>query len=369
MDKRTEPIDLDFHIQTPRFLIKPDSVAPSHSGIKVLPTIDEAFKAFDQMEEDPKIQFVVKNQSPIVPPPIPPEEEVQEYFMKNALLLIDGGEYSLARRVLSDVLRKSSNHVEAIRWMGWCFKQEGDLENALKCYRQLAQRRVTEQDLFELGEVYYGLKRDTEAQMAWMDALSQCDAESPRLFDLHKNLGNVFTRLGDYESAEENYNKALTLRPQSDTLQVNLGSLQFQRQNFQLAMEHFKRGIEYNPYNDRAWCGVALVAREMKDDEWARSLVLKALDINKTNLTALQILINWAQADFRWDEAIERIQEYLSEDQSNAEIIYSLAGLYFQKGLFQEAEMELIRLEALSPGREDTAELQKLIRQKRDHGH
>jgi tetratricopeptide (TPR) repeat protein len=244
------------------------------------------------------------------------------------------------------VLRRNSNHVEAIRWMGWCFKQEGDYENALKCYEQLAQRRVTDQDLFELGEVYYALKRDAEAQTTWLDALGQADAESPRLFDLHKNLGNVFTRTGDYDSAEENYNKALTIRPWSDVLQVNLGSLNFQKQNYKVALEYFKKGVELNHFNDKAWCGVALVAREMNDPEWAVSALKKCLDINPYNLTAIQLLVNWGQADFNWDDSIEKIRIYLDKFQDDADLLYALAGLLFQKGDIEGCETELTRLKA-----------------------
>ena len=86
------------------------------------------------------------------------------------------------------------------------------------------------------------------------------------------------------------------------------------------------------------------------------------------NLTALQLLINWAQQDCDWDEAVTRVQIYLDKDQNNADMIYALAGMHFQKGAYTEAELELTRLMAFAPEREDALELKKLIEGKRSNG-
>jgi tetratricopeptide (TPR) repeat protein len=331
-------------------------------GSRVFKTLDEAFAAFDNLdEESTPAEFLVRN---VIVPPVPQEKDIQHYLVKNALLLIDGGEFSLARNVLGEVLRKNNRSVEAIRWMGWCFRQEGQLENAQKCYEQLTQLRVTDQDLFELGEIYYDVKKDDLALSTWLRALEGCDAESPRLFDLHKNLGNVYTRLGDYDSAEENYNKALILRPHSDILQINFGTLAFQRQNYLQAMAHFKQGIEQNPFNDHGWCGVALVAREMRDIEWARATLLKSLDINPYNLVALQVLIHWAITDLKWSEAISRTQIYCEKRQDDIHMLFSLAGLLFQSGDLNSADAELCRVEAMDLTYQGATELRELINEK-----
>jgi tetratricopeptide (TPR) repeat protein len=388
MEKFTQGKDADALNQKINFPLKNENETAAPGGsrpkkdVRVFGTIEEAFNAFDNLDEhDGRMEFVLRRPEPAAEavelppishieaatdlPPIPPEAEFQDYLLRNALLLIDAGEFRLARNVLGDILRRNNNNVEAVRWIGWCFKQEGDLANALKCYEQLVELRVTDQDLFELGEIHYTLGNNREALAAWLDALGQCEEQSPRLFDLHKNLGNVYTRLGDFDGAEENYNKALVIRPNSDVLQVNLGSLNFQKQFYRISLEHFKKAVELNPFSDRGWCGVALVAREMKDAEWARASILKSLDINPYNLTSLQVLVNWAQQDLTFDDAVERTQKYVDENQDDAEMIYALAGLHFQKGDLNSAEIELVRLEALDPERADIAELRHLIEIKR----
>ena len=362
MDKS---LDLDQPIfRTPIFPFDEKSSDTTGTS-RVFNTLEEAFEAFDKDDELKLSPYVVKEVSL---PPIPLPQEVVSLLMKNALLLIDSGEYALARNVLGELLKRDNRSIDGIRWMGWCFKQEEQLENALKCYEQLILLQTSDTNFFELGEIYYLRKNDKKAIESWVGALGCCNSESPHLFDLYKGLGNAFTRSGDYESAEENYNKALTIRPRSDVLQVNIGTLEYQRQEFLRAMGHYKQALEINPHNDRAWSGVALVARQMKDNEWAKATLLRALDINPYNTVALEVLVNWAEADKSFDDAVNRIHIYTEKYQNNGDMIAALAGLLFQKNDLDGAEAELIRLEALDSQRPEIFELRHLIAQRKLHG-
>jgi len=51
--------------------------------------------------------------------------------------------------------------------LGWCYKQEQNLDEALQYYGQLTSLRTCDQDFFELGEIYYAKKLDQEAVEAW----------------------------------------------------------------------------------------------------------------------------------------------------------------------------------------------------------
>ena len=130
-------------------------------------------------------------------------------------------------------------------------------------------------------------------------------------------------------------------------------------------MQYFKKAIETNPFNDRAWCGVSLVAREKNDIDWSRAVLLRSLDINPYNLTALQILVGWAQADNDFQPAIERVSKYLDEYQDDMDMSYTLAGLLFQNGTLTQAELEITKIEAMQPDYVGLKELKSLIIEKR----
>lgn len=120
-------------------------------------------------------------------------------------------------------------------------------------------------------------------------------------FQLLKFLGNSLIRLGDFAGAREAYEKAFLLYPGSDALQVNFGTLAIQENDWHQAIECFRQALFLNPDNDCAWVGLGLCHRTYGDLELAFANVERALDQNKTNETALSLLLDWCrdQNDFR----------------------------------------------------------------------
>ena len=73
---------------------------------------------------------------------------------------------------------------------------------------------------------------------------------------------------------------------------VNYGTLEIQRDNLEAAVERFRKAVQLNEANDRAWVGLALVHRHMGDLELSRANIERALDINPKNKTAKKRLRN-----------------------------------------------------------------------------
>lgn len=337
---------------------QPDQSKPESNGLKVADSLSQVYEEFDR-EDGATSPVYLKGQEL---PPIPEKGETHQYLMTNGLLLVDCGEWELARAIFSDVLKEDEYHLDALRWVGWCFWQEGNLDSAQEYYEILTKRRQSEDDFFELGEIYYKKNEVKKAKEIWQKTMTICHSESPRLFSLFKSIGNACLLLGDLDSAEENYNKALSINPSSDGLLVNLGTLCMQQQKNKESMEFFKKALEVNSFNDGAWCGVAMVARMMKDLEWAWSTLLHTLDINPENQIALKVAIDWAIDDYNYGEVIDRVNYYLRTQSDDYELVYSLAGLYFKANRFSEAHLTLDYLDMKDPGREDSQELRGLIR-------
>lgn len=336
-----------------------DIFTPTQNGIgsmKIINKPEEAFEAFDALEEEQsRVHFVLKPELP----PIPQVDDQQVF--KSALLLIDNGDYELAKNLLVGCITKDPCFADALRWLGWCEKQLGDIEQAEICYEQLSILRGNPRDIYEYGEILYSLNRDDEAVQIWFQASRMIEGEDPLLFDIFKNIGNAFTRMGDFESAEENYHKALSIYPNSDVLQVNLGTLAFQQSNNKRADEHFRQACLINSSNETAWCGLALVAWAMGDFERARSLALKALDLNAVCLTAISILTQWAMEDLKFDEVLGALENYLEVRGADLDSRYSYAGLLHQAGFAEEAAEQIERILALDPQNAKATELKRII--------
>ena len=155
---------------------------------------------------------------------------------------------------------------------------------------------------FQQAEAHYLAGQDELAQDAYLKALALAREGDQFLFETYKNLGNIFVRAGDFDAAEENYNRAYTLNPRSDALIVNYGILEIQRDNMQLAIERFREAVCLNRFNDKAWVGLALVHRKLGDHELAWANLVHAIDLNGDNQTARHLADQWARADGQPDE-------------------------------------------------------------------
>jgi tetratricopeptide (TPR) repeat protein len=299
-------------------------------------------------------------------PPVPDHQATLNLLMKNADILIAAGDYRLATNLLRNVLMRSPQNPEALKRLGITLKSEGRLDEALKCFRGFLKNApdITTQIVASnmIAETLYLAERDEMALGVYRDILRHVIDNKQMLFDIYKNVGNIHVRAGDFDAAEEFYNKAYTLDPKSDVLLVNYGTLEIQRENLEAAVERFRKAVELNAANDRGWVGLAMIHRMMSDFDLAHANLERALDVNPNNRTALRLSVDWGAQDHRFDNPIRRLQAYIADQGSeDAEFCFALAKLFTQVGCLREARIEMERVLALDVGMEGADGLAKAL--------
>lgn len=289
------------------------------------------------------------------------DNEIEDNLVKNALLLIDNGEFKLAINLLREVLSSSPGNVEAIKWIAYCFIQLKYFDKAETCYQTLTQLQPTEENIFLLAKTYYELGKDKQALEEFHRVLDLIDYESPFLFEIYKNLGNLYLRSGDVDEAEEHYNRAYTLNSHSDQLMVNYGTLELQKGSIQEATERFQQAIFLNDKNEKGWAGLALVHRLRSDFDLSWGALDKSLDIRFDNIVALKLCIQWSVEDMSFSRAIDRVKTYLLSYPDDTDMIYSLAGLLFHAGRIEDAKVEVNKLISIDPNNQDIKKLNNNI--------
>jgi tetratricopeptide (TPR) repeat protein len=305
--------------------------------------------ALDEFDHGPE---AVAEQAAEKLPPVPDHPDVVAVLMKNAGILIENREYRLASNILRNVLMRVPDHPQALRSMGRCLMETSRYDEALKCFKALAKVTRTAEAFVLVADTLYLLENDGPALAAYREALRSVIADEARLFAIYKNLGNIHVRAGDFEAAEEFYNKAYTIDPNSDVLLVNYGTLEIQRERFDEAVDRFRRAVEVNSENDRAWVGLAMVHRQKGDFELARANIERAMDINPSNRTALKLVIDWGVQDGAFNVVIARLQDYLGINGEDAEMAFILAKVFTHVGRLNDARIEIERVLALDPSME-----------------
>lgn len=284
-----------------------------------------------------------------------------QFLFQNALILVDHGDYDLALNLLDTVLAEDEFHAESLKWKGYCLTQMGRIEKAIEAYFKLAESTPTDTNYFNLATAFYTAGQIELSKEFYLKALEIINYESPHLFHIYKNLGNVATKAGDFEAAEEYYDKAYTITPHSDDLFVNYGTLEMQKENHDRALERFKHALSLNKNNDKAWIGLSLIYKSRGDTELAWGDLLHALDANPKNAVGVKLAIDWGIQEMEYERAISVLERFLNVAEPNADWVYTYAGLLYQSGDWKESKKILELLLAEKPKYQAAADLLKKI--------
>jgi tetratricopeptide (TPR) repeat protein len=240
----------------------------------------------------------------------------------------------------------------------------GRLEECLKILKGVLKIDYRFETLHALGQVEYQMDMIEEAFTHLQGALLIAPENSGEFFELFKTMGNIFVRRGDLDSAEDSYNKAHRLSPESDVLFVNFGTLFIQRQSWDEAASRFRKALSINGVNDKAWVGLAICHRLKGDFELAWGNIEAALEYNPLNEVALGLALEWGTQDGREFRALELIRCFLIEGGWNEKMSLAFAWLSWRRGDTRIARLELERLLAVNPTNETAIKLVKEIRER-----
>lgn len=280
----------------------------------------------------------------------------------NAAILTKHQEYNLALNLLRTASNLDSKNIKVLRPLADALEVVQKFDEVLVVRKVIFQLEQTCEAAAMYGHALYKMNRDQDAKEMYFESLIRLTEEFDGLFEIYKNLGNILVREGDYEGAEEYYNKAYTLNSSSDVLLVNYGTLDVQRQDYQRAVECFRQAVQVNPKNDKAWVGLALMHRQFGDLDLSWANLESALDINPANRTAVHVCSTWAVQDQRLPQALEALQTYLSCVDSDSELSFVLINLFCMLNDFDKAMLEIERVTLLEPNHVEVLELKQKIR-------
>lgn len=176
------------------------------------------------------------------------------------------------------------------------------------------------------AETYAEQEDFPNALKVYHQILDEIDVNAPNLFEVYKNMGNMYLKCGDFEAAEEKYNQANAIDSQDENLIINYGVLAIQRGEFSEAKSRFAEILNQTSGNDLAWVGMGLVHRAHADNDLARACLLRGLDENPFNKLAITNYYQWCLQD-GIDASEEILNQFLTEFPEDCEINKLASGL------------------------------------------
>jgi tetratricopeptide (TPR) repeat protein len=175
-------------------------------------------------------------------------------------------------------------------------------------------------------------------------------------YEINKELGECYLFMGDFDKAEEYYEKAVNSNGVHPDPYLGLATIAVQRGDLEKAHEHYAKAASIEP-GDKSLTGMALVEMETERPEEAFGHLDQALQANPENLVALFSMVRLAHVIERIPEAVIHLRNYLVLDPLKHEVRFSLAGCLISRDDTDEAREELGRILEHDPGYEPAKEL------------
>ncbi len=283
------------------------------------------------------------------------------YLIKNGDLLLNAGDYNLARNIFQVLLQSGEQMSSVLYRIGKSFESEGNLKDAQNYYEESVVYQPSLKVYQRLGAVLIFQKKDAKAGEVFERALNLKELSNEIKFELHKASGNCWTRAKKFENAENHFLKALEINPTADEIRSNLGTLYFQSKKFTEAKRHFSDAIASNPSNHLAITGLGLCSLSAGDKTTAHDYFAQSLDLYLNNPIAIFYLIKCAYEIKVYKTAAQFLECYIQISPINANLMYSLAGLEFHLGKISESKLTALKTLELQPQHLQAKELLNLI--------
>lgn len=290
-------------------------------------------------------------------------DHIQKYI-EHAVRLHKAKDYELSFALIVSALQKDSFRSESLVVFRDIQKQRRDLQKAISAQELIANSQNDFESYVQLGELFYLNNQDEQALESFEKAFEKMIFDSPRLFVAFKYMGNLSVKEGDFEGAEEFYNKAFALRPTDSTLHVNMGTLSLQKADLEAAKDNFATALELNSHEDKAWIGLAMVHLQKSDIALAEANLENALDLNPANRTGIILYCSLLTKGVPPAKVKTRIESYLDQNFEDEEISLRLIQLYCTDSEYELALMECEKLLVLDPNRQDLLDLFNSIEQR-----
>ena len=167
------------------------------------------------------------------------------------------------------------------------------------------------------------------------------------------NLGNVYSEIGDVETAMLALERAVAINPLLSESRANLGNIYLEKGRVRDAIDQYRAALQLNPGDPKTHnnLGNAYMALELYTD--AGSSYRQAIRMDPNFVDAYRNLALLCTRREQYSEALSHLNHVLALDSSRPEIFNQLGELYYRMGRCERGLAHFRKALALKP---DSAE-------------
>jgi tetratricopeptide (TPR) repeat protein len=186
------------------------------------------------------------------------------------------------------------------------------------------------------------------------------------------DLGDCFASIGQFEQAQECYDRAAIDDPDRADPYVGIGMIALNGGRVYEAINAFKVAKRLDENNAKAHCGLAVAYQQIEEFSDAFDHYLKCLELDTDNLTALLGLFQTSCLMGSFSKVIHYLEVYLDMHSDDTSVMFCLATLYMKDASLFQSKKILRDILKIEPENTDSAnlleEVEYLIAQKKAAG-
>ena len=202
--------------------------------------------------------------------------------------------------------------------------KNGNLEKAEVIYLELLKDQPLNQDIYYyFGNLKISLNKFKDAEDNFRKAIEL----KPDFFQAQMNLANTLNELNKFYESEEIYKKVIKLKPNYEKGYFNLGSLQQELGKFKEAEENFNKAIELKPDFFHAYMNLGSVLKKLYKFNEAENIYKKAIELKPNfekaynNLGIVQVdIVKLKEAEENFRKAIN-LNSNIKESYINLDLV------------------------------------------------
>ena len=235
---------------------------------------------------------------------------------------------------------------DAYNWLGRCWQRKGDVDTAIECFEKAIYLRPGYWENYNrLGICYYffGRYRDAAEQFRRVITIQ------PDNYLGYNTLGGIYNLLGMYDEAITMHRRAIEIYPNPASF-ANLGTDYFYLGEYDAAIDAYVSALKLDPLDDvfyrnlgDAYLRVSRTADAEEQFRRASELLVERLRVNPEDAGILARLANCQAKLGRSQEALSGIEQAVSSEPHNVELMYQQAVVYALVGRADDAIAHLQR--------------------------
>lgn len=281
-------------------------------------------------------------------------------------ILLANKEPALANALSKKILQEDHFNKKTLLNLGLGSLELSQFREAKICFTQLTRIDPSFESHFYLAKACEGLSENNLAREAYLDAVLVPTSNLRLLFEAYKNLGNLFLKERNLDMAEDFYHKAYTLCPDSPSLLVNLGTLEMQKADSSHAIEKYRKALQVDPRHAPAWVGMALAYQNFGELDLSWASLLRAIDLDPQNQTALLLIAKMSTKQNASTLAIQHLAHFFDQGHFESQLSLAFIELCIQNDQFNLARLEVERALLWEPTHTDLLKFEKALT---EHGY